>query len=423
MEDNIKSEKKRSLFTGIAIGMAIMLVISVAVVSVYYVTGLIRSSLFSVGNGINLTPSSVSSDEYLVDDTVADKAEFIYRQILDNFLFEENIDPELMRENIYKSMLLSLDDPYAEYYTVDDMNELFMSSEGIYYGIGSYVSMDAETGYPQLTGVFPDSPASRADLRDGDYIVKVDGEEVTGLNLTEVVNLIRGPEGTEVVLTIKRNNVADLFDVTVIRGKVTTPTVTYEMKEDSIGYIKITEFDDVTSDQFKEAYGALNSENMKGLIIDLRSNGGGNLDTVLEICEQILPAGIITYTEDKYGNRQDYESRGKTPIQIPLAVLTNGYTASASELMSGAIRDYNLGVLIGTNTFGKGIVQSIYPFSDGSGMKLTTSRYFTPSGVCIHGEGLAPDYEVEFDSDAYYAEESFDNQLDFALNYIKDRIN
>lgn len=358
----------------------------------------------------------------LVNQNFADKANMIYDGVVREFYFEDDIDVSDMRENMYKAIISSLGDKYAEYYTSEELEELFAGSEGTYYGIGSYVQMDEVTNLPLLSGVFKDSPASKAGLRDGDIIYKVNGESIAGLTLDEVVALIKGPEDTEVDLTIYREGEADYLEITVIRGKVESPTVNHEMKDSGIGYLQITEFDDVTTTQFKSAYDDLYAQGMKAMVLDLRSNPGGNLDTVLYIAEQMLPKGIITYTEDKYGERVEYTCDGKNVIEIPVVVLTNDYSASASELLTGALKDYGLATVMGTNTFGKGIVQTIYPFADGSGVKITTSRYFTPKGVCIHGEGIAPDIVVEFDSEKYYGEEKIDNQLEATLDYLRGKI-
>ena len=369
------------------------------------------------------TAESVDTAEnQLMDQETVDKAEMLYTDILQVFYFEEDIDTELMRDNIYKAIVDSLGDPYAAYYTAEELDEMLTDSEGTYYGIGSYVSMDSETGYAKLSGIFKNSPAEEAGLRDGDLIIEADGENLAGLTLDEVTAKIKGPEGTTVELTVYREGEESYLYFTVERRKVENQTVNYEMKDNGIGYIQITEFDDVTLDQFKNAYSDLNTQGMKAMVLDLRSNPGGNLDTVLDIAREMLPEGVITYTLDKSGNREDYTCEGKSPITIPVVILVNGYSASASELLTGAMHDYGLATVIGTNTYGKGIVQSIYPLNDGSGIKLTTSRYYTPNGVCIHETGIAPDIEVEFDSDAYYAEESVDNQLEYAINYLTESL-
>lgn len=426
MNDNIDQyykDKKRSfiygLIAGIVLGGSILTLVCCAVINrntKYY-----NDILSEYKRSFSVATYSTDGGELITQD-FADKAQMIYEGVLKEFYFEEDIDNDLMRENMYKAIVASLNDKYAEYYTVDELEAMLDESEGIYYGIGSYVMMDAGTGYPVLSGVFKDSPAAKAGLRDGDIIVEVDGENYFGCTLTEWVSKIKGPENTTVELTIFRDEEPDYIHKTITRRSVETPTVESEMMENNIGYIQIKEFDTVTSKQFKDAYDSLNAEGMKGLVLDLRSNGGGNLDTVLEIGSYMLPKGIITYTEDKNGYREEYTCDGLSEIQIPVTVLTNGYTASASELLTGALKDYGKAVSIGTNTYGKGIVQTIYPLMDGSGVKITTSRYYTPLGNCIHEVGIAPDIELELDADLYYSEEKIDNQLERAKEYLMDEM-
>lgn len=368
---------------------------------------------------LNLEDTSVINQE------VVDQVNLMYKYFITNFYYSDRIDVEKMRDSIYRAIIATLDDPYAEYYNPDEFAEFFDDSEGVYYGIGSYVQKDEDTGYVLLSGIFDDSPAEKAGLMDGDLIVAADGIEVKDLTLTEAVNIIKGPAGTVTVLTIKREGEAELLEIPVTRDKVESPTVTSEMMDNSIGYISLQRFEDVTSKQFEEAYNSLNKQGMKAMILDLRDNGGGNLSTVLDIGEMMLPRGVITYTEDKYGNKEEYYSTGTREIEIPVVVLTNGYTASASELLTGALRDYGKATVIGTNTYGKGIVQSIYFLNNSSGIKITTSSYFTPKGECFHGYGIAPDIELEFDKDAYYASDSknrYDNQKIYAYEYLLKQI-
>ena len=209
----------------------------------------------------------------------------------------------------------------------------------------------------------------------------------------------------------------------IVRARqIETATVYWGMVEDSeIGYLRIREFDTVTVDQYTEAMAELNENGMKGLILDLRSNPGGDLDAVVEIARKILPEGLIVYTEDKDGNRKEYTCDGTRELQMPLVVLVNGYSASASEILAGAIQDYNKGTLLGTRTFGKGIVQRIYRLEDGTALRLTVSAYFTPSGRNIHGIGIEPDIELEYDYDAYEAEGT-DNQVERAIEILENKI-
>ena len=274
-----------------------------------------------------------------------------------------------------------------------------------------------------ISGVMDDTPAQEAGLREGDIIYEVDGESTKGLSLTAVVSRVKGREGTTVHLKIYREGETDYLEMDIVRARqIETATVYWGMVEDSeIGYLRIREFDTVTVDQYTEAMAELNENGMKGLILDLRSNPGGDLDAVVEIARKILPEGLIVYTEDKDGNRKEYTCDGTRELQMPLVVLVNGYSASASEILAGAIQDYNKGTLLGTRTFGKGIVQRIYRLEDGTALRLTVSAYFTPSGRNIHGIGIEPDIELEYDYDAYEADGT-DNQVERAIEILENKI-
>ena len=330
------------------------------------------------------------------------------------------VDAQKLETGIYKGMISALEDPYSEYYTAEELNDLMEQSEGIYYGIGIYISQDATTLLPKVSGVIAGTPAEAAQLRDNDLIYEVDGVSTYGLSLNETVVLIKGEEGSEVVLTIYREGESDYLKIPVTRAKVESPTVVFEMLDETTAYIEIIEFDDVTVDQFTEAMAMARGSGMENLIIDLRSNPGGNLDTVVEIARMLLPEGLIVYTEDKYGERVEYTCDGKRELEVPLVVLIDMNSASAAEILAGAVQDYGIGTLVGTTTFGKGIVQQVLPFKDGSAMKLTISSYYTPSGRNIHGVGIEPDVICEFDSEAYYDEVNpVDNQLEKAKEVLK----
>ena len=296
-----------------------------------------------------------------------------------------------------------------------------MSTEGIYYGIGAYISKAVTDEFCIISGVIENTPAQEADLRDGDIIYEVDGVLTQGMDTTEVVSLIKGEEGTQVVLTLIREGEDDYLEIPVERRKIESPTVSNEMLENGIGYIEITEFDEVTEDQFAEALAECKGNGMKALILDLRSNPGGNLSTVCEISRMVLPKGLIVYTEDKYGEKDEYTCDGLRQLQVPAVVLVNGYSASASEILAGAMKDHGIATIMGTTTFGKGIVQRVISLSDGSAVKLTVSKYYTPNGNDIHEKGIEPDVVVEFDADAYY-NEGVDNQLQEAINYLNVKI-
>lgn len=345
--------------------------------------------------------------------------------VIDTYYYQEDTDKELLIEDAYKGMVSSLGDPYSTYYSEEELQDMLEQTEGIYFGIGAYISLDQKTGYSKISGVIDGTPAQEADLRDGDIIYEVDGVSVYGMELTKVVSLIKGEEGTTVHLTLIRDGEADYVEKDVVRRQIETPTVNYEMLEGELGYIQITEFDDVTSDQFAEGLAVLKTQGMKGMILDLRSNPGGNLSTVVDIARMLLPKGLVVYTEDRNGNRQEYHCDGSREFTLPMVVLINGYSASASEILAGAIQDYGMGTLLGTTSYGKGIVQQIVSLKDGSAVKLTVSSYYTPKGRNIHGIGIEPDEVCEFDSEAYYAEneeDQYDNQLERAKEVLKGKI-
>ena len=333
----------------------------------------------------------------------------------------ESVDEQTLEKGVYDGLVEALGDPYSTYYSSEELKELQDKTEGIYYGIGAYVGIDADTSLPRLTGIIEGTPAQESGLRAGDLLYKVDGEEVQGLELTQVVSKIKGEEGTSVHLTIIREGATDYLEVDVVRRKVESPTVNQKMLDGGIGYIQITEFDTVTLDQFTEALAVCRGSGMKGLILDLRGNPGGNLNTVCDIAREILPKGLIVYTEDKDGKRSEYTCDGTKEMKEPLVVLVDSGSASASEILAGAVKDYGIGTLVGTTTFEKGIVQRIISLSDGSAVKLTVSNYYTPNGNNIHKIGIEPDIEEKFDSEAYY-NDGVDNQLNKAIEIMNEKL-
>lgn len=336
--------------------------------------------------------------------------------VIEEYYYQDaDIDVDAMTEGMYAGMVSALGDPYSVYYTEEEWEELMRDTEGIYYGIGAYLMIDQTTTLGKISGVIENTPAQEAGLRENDLLYEVDGESTAGMELSEIVSRVKGEEGTTVHFTVYRDG--DYLEVDVERRKIEAPTVKYEILKNNIGYIQITEFDDVTTDQFTEALAVVKGAHAKGLILDLRGNPGGSLDVVVDIARQILPKGLIVYTEDKYGEREEYNCDGRRQLDMPLVVLVNGNSASASEILAGAVKDYKIGTLVGTTTFGKGIVQRILPLTDGTALKLTISAYYTPNGNNIHGVGVEPDVVCEFDSDAYY-DEGVDNQLEKAIEVL-----
>lgn len=341
-------------------------------------------------------------------------------ETINQYFFLHDVPDEDLQNGMFKGLLAALGDPYSEYYTAEELSSMMEQSQGIYYGIGAYVQLDTNTGLPKISGVIEGSPAEAADLRANDLIYEVDGTSTYGLSLTEAVALIKGPEGTNVEITLIREGESDYVSLTLTRQKVESPTVEFRMLEDDMAYIQVTEFDDVTVDQFAEALAMARGSDAEGIILDLRGNPGGNLGAVVDMCNMILPEGMIVYTEDKYGKRDEYKCDGKRALELPLVVLVDMNSASAAEIMAGAIKDHGIGTLVGTTTFGKGIVQQIMSFRDGSAVKITISAYYTPSGNNIHGIGIEPDVICEFDGEAYYGSEDHpDNQLEKAKDVLR----
>lgn len=344
------------------------------------------------------------------------KLQLIEEIIQKNFALDM-ADDAAMENGIYQGLVNSLQDPYSAYFSAEEMAEQKNRMDGVYYGIGAYVRYDSNVGFARLGEIFEGSPAQESGLKEGDLIIKVDDQYTKNMSLEDVIALIKGEEGTKVMLTIMREGDNEIYEFEVERREVPKQTVSYEMLENKIAYIRISEFDKVTVDQFTDAMATAKGSEMLGLILDLRDNPGGNLAAVIDVARKLLPKGLIVYTEDKAGERKDYTCNGENELTVPMVVLVNGGSASASEVLAGAIKDYGKGKLLGTTTYGKGIVQKYLGISDGSAVKLTTSKYYTPKGNNIHGIGIEPDEELEMDYEQYF-EKGYDNQLERAKEIL-----
>lgn len=336
-------------------------------------------------------------------------------------LIDENYlgkaDGEELKEGIYKGYLEALDDPYSIYYDAQETKQLNERLSGQFNGIGALLTQDKDTGVITLIRIYKDSPAMDAGLKDGDILYQIEGRDVTGMDLNKVVNDIKGDRGTKVNLTIIRGSDNQQITVNVTRDVVEKQTVDSRMLEDGIGYLAVSEFDSVTYSQYKEALDDLENQGAGSLVIDLRNNPGGNLDIVCEMLDLILPKGVIVYTEDKNGERKEYTSDSNQQVKMPIAVLMNGQSASASEIFAAAVQDYDRGQIVGTQSYGKGVVQKLYDLMDGSCVKLTSAEYFTPKGRKINGKGVTPDVEVEYEYDPNHPEA--DHQLEKAIETLK----
>ncbi len=412
---------KNKFLNGFLSGLAATFVIVAIVVTVF--ANKINENLLRENDTVKTENASASAAAQVTDQDILKKIDKL-EGLIDKY-YMEKVDKNTMAEGIYKGLLQSLDDPYSVYYTKEEYTALMESSSGVYYGIGATVSSDVKTGVLSIVKPFVGGPAYEAGLLPGDVLYKVNEEEVTGKDITEVVGKIKGEEGTTVNVTIVREGEADPIEFTITRRKVEVPTIEYEMLDNKIGYIAISEFDEVTAEQFRQALADLEKQGQKGLVIDIRNNPGGLLDTVVDMLDRMLPNGLIVYTEDKYGNRDEYKSDGKEEFNKPLAVLINGNSASASEIFAGAIQDYEKGTIVGTTSFGKGIVQSILPLTDGTAIKVTVSKYYTPKGRNIHKIGISPDVTVELDDalrKKVVIEKKEDNQLQKAISILNKEI-
>lgn len=371
--------------------------------------------MITVGGGI--IHAITRKNEGVVDPQTLQKLTAIREMIDQKYLYGEEINEAVLNEMVIKGYVAGLGDPYSVYYNQEETVSLYESTSGEFTGIGVALSQDPETKLITLTTVYEDSPGEKAGLLDGDILYKVDGKDVSTADLDTVVSKIRGEKGTKVKLTVLRGSDLKEYTCEATRDKIEVNTVFSEMKADQTGYIRVSGFELVTSEQFEKALKALQDQGMESLIIDLRSNPGGNMSTVCEMLDLILPKGTIVYTEDKYGKRDTWSSDDEHQLNLPMAVLIDGNSASAAEIFAGAIQDYGVGTLVGTTTFGKGIVQNLYTMTDGTCLKITTSEYFTPNGRNIHGKGIEPDVVVEYQYDEKHPEA--DNQLDAAMEILR----
>lgn len=336
-------------------------------------------------------------------------------------LYDGEIDDNLMLEGAIKGMTASLNDPYTVFMNQKEFSDLMEKNEGNYVGLG--IQVGAKDNKIVVISVFENSPASKAGVQTGDIIEKVNDTEVSGNEMDKAVSMMKGKEKTDVKVTLYRENKGS-FDLTMKRDTITMVTVKGEMLENSIGYIQITMFDEHTGDEFNKKLAELKGKGMKALVLDLRSNPGGLLEECTKVVSNFIPKGkLIVSTKDKYGKEEKYNSVGGAAIGMPLVALTDEGTASASEIVSGAIRDYKIGTLVGEKTFGKGIVQRVLDLKDGTGLKVTVSKYYTPNGENIHKVGISPDIEVKLSDELRQSySRAKDPQFSKALEILREKV-
>ena len=405
--------KKKSSVPMLLLGVLLGAFITVSVV-VYGVSYFNSRGYVHFGTNGEIYVTGTATDE---SDGIGSKVEGklnALNSVLSNKFYFDQADEEKAADNIYKAYLSSYGDKYTVYYTADEYKKLMESTTGKFYGVGALCSLN-EAGGVTVLDAFDDGPAYKAGVRDGDIVIKVDDTDITGMDLSSAVALIKGEKGTQVKLTVLRDK--ETLTFSIIRDEITTPTVDYKMLDNSIGYIQISQFDEVTTEQFKSALTDLKNQGLKGLIVDIRSNPGGLLNVVVNIVDEIIPKGLIVYTDDVNGNRKEYNGSSDSELTIPMAVLVNENSASAAEIFAGAVQDYGKGKIIGTQTYGKGIVQTIQPLTDGSAIKYTIAKYYTPKGQAIQGNGVTPDIVVELPQDS-----TEDVKFNAALEYVKGEL-
>lgn len=354
----------------------------------------------------------------LSDSSHVQKIEYLEKMIDQEYLGE--VDNDEMAEGVYAGLVYGLGDVYSRYYTADEYAQETASTDGAYAGIGVSIQKNKNGGV-QIAECYEGGPGADAGLQTGDVITAINDTDVTDMELSDVVSLIRENKDKTIVLTVFRENEEKSREISVDVTDVELPSVFGEMLDKKTGYIQITQFTGVTPQQYKDMFTELKDKGMERLVIDLRDNPGGLLTSVCDILREILPEGLIVYTEDKYGNREEETCDGKHQLDMPLAVLVNENSASASEIFAGAVQDHGVGTIVGTTTYGKGVVQELRQLSDGSAVKLTVSNYYTPNGNSINKVGIKPDVEVKLAFELLNKDEithEEDNQLQKALDVI-----
>lgn len=401
-------KKKRSFKSGVIYGSVLMLLV------VFIGSGLVKAA------SAKFNQSRPTMEQIGNDKEMKKKLKLLGSLIDEQYLYSDKLTKEQIEDGIYKGFAEAMGDPYTVYYNAEETKDLFESTSGEFSGIGALLSVELKTGLARINKVYEDSPAEKAGLKEGDIIYQVDEHEFLSGDLSELVSWVRGEEGTDVVIKVYRGENMEKKEFTVTRGVIEAVTVSSSMLEDKIGYLAISEFDIVTYEQFKKELAELEKQDMKGLIIDLRGNPGGILDITVNMLKEILPKGMIVSTKDKNGKKEEYKNPQDHTFEKPLVVLVDENSASASEIFTGAVKDHGIGTIVGKTTYGKGIVQRIIELRDGSSLKVTISEYFTPSGECIHGKGIKPDVEVDFQFDP--EKDQYDSQMQKALEIIKEQL-
>ena len=403
-------EKKR-----LRVYKVIMLVVLVAFVT-FLITSIGMYQYFTNGDGIRNAMISTDTGSDDIADTL-DK----YKVLIDKYYLGEEVDDETLKEGAIKGYIEALGDPYTEYISKEDMEDYMDDTMGNFVGIGVYMVKDTETNQIMVLSPIKNSPAEKAGIRPGDYIVEVDGNACTGDDFSNISNKIKGEEGSTVKLKIQRDG--ETLDFEITRENIKVNPVEGEVLEGNIGYIEFSSFDEGTAEEFKNKFNELKSQGITSLIIDLRNNGGGIVDEALKIAGYAVDKGTtLLYEVDKDGNETEEKSEVDKIIDMPIVILVNENTASSSEILSGALKDLGKAKIVGTKTYGKGVIQQILTLADGSGLKITTEEYLTPNRTKINKVGIEPDETVELPDtveNILNVEREEDTQLQKAIEILK----
>ncbi len=431
-----QDELKRQYRRGMRKGTLITAIIAAAAVFVaFFLVPYCLKQRQAAENGVGTTQTTTTSSGNASGDasgnalTISDVVTkdnltktAVLLQLLDKYYYK-GMDATDLQDGLYKGLMEGTGDPYTTYYTKDEYEKISDSSSGEFSGIGIAVSQDSSTGYPIVSYVYPGSPAEDAGMKSGDLITKVDDMKVTSsMDLQTVTSHLRGEAGTDVNVTVYRGD--QFVDMTITRAKIEIPSVVGQMVSGDVGYIRLVEFSGTTADQFMDEYQKLSEEGMQKMIIDLRDNGGGSVQGCADLLDDILPAGT-TLTMDSYdGTTTTYTSDDENQIDMPIVVLVNENSASASEIFAAAIKDFGYGTLVGTKTYGKGVYQQVIPLTDGSAVKITVGKFYSPNGDNYNGVGIEPDVELQYEntagSDAEYSVDT-DNQIQKAIEILNQQ--
>lgn len=398
-----------------------VLLLCVFLVIITAMTTFFVTTIFQVETGDKVVVSQTTIDDYQTTMDQYREIEELKNYIKTNYYLEVS-DEELI-EGMKKGIFDVLEDPYSVFMNEEEFQDYMESSSGEYPGIGIYLAPN-EDNEIEIVSPIEDTPADRAGLLAKDLIIGVNGDTVNADVMDEAIATIKGEPGTPVTLTIYRPSKKEKFDVEIVREWIDIKVVKSRMLEDQIGYLRLTMFDESSAAEFEKGLKALIAEGAKGVIVDLRQNPGGYLSQCVEIADMLLGDALIVYTESRNGDDEEYFSDPEK-YDTQLVILVDGGSASASEILTGALKDHEAATIVGTTTFGKGVVQIVKPYNENTGFKLTTSQYFTPDGMNIHGIGIEPDVVIEMD-EAYYELESptdaDDNQLQKALEIMKTKL-